>query len=204
MKSFSRGKGRILFIVSLVLILFLLSFIAIAEPPSLKNQQFYGKVVWKATQNTPLKVIVKSGTQTWESTILRPSCTAQGNCEGSYGEDTSNILRVQPAAASLAFYIDTISVKSETYQPYKVTKVDLDISSSAPLPAPSTPQTQLPATTSPTTPTTPTASTTTPTTPRTTTLVTKTACEYKWDCTQWSVCTNGMTTRSCSRTDTCD
>lgn len=214
-------------IIFLFPLLLLISFaLAEEQPPSLNNHQFYGFVYWDAYNSTaPTTVIAKIGSTEYSSTISKnPNCPAS-TCQGTYGSDSDNILRVQGNDNDIiTFYLDAVPIPggTKTYQSNQVEKLDFNIASE---PFECTPDWQYSAWTNND------CGTRTGTDlnqcnpdqiNKTEEISCQTSsssstqekddkeespsgpCVYFWDCSKWSSCSNSFQTRTCQRIDDCD
>jgi len=111
-------------------VLFLLVFSVVTvddSPPNLFNHQFYGEVIWDVSTVTPTTVLAKIGDRQYTSAIKSIPCL-RNPCNGKYGYDPDNILRIQGAEGEkVTFYVGSTKVKEYTYKIGETTLLDLDL-----------------------------------------------------------------------------
>ncbi len=214
---------RIISFLFLIFVVSLLSFavLAVEEPPSLDNHQFYGAVYWDKTAKDPQYVVAKVGGQTFSSLIKKVVSCGDNTCTGSYGSDPDNILRVQAEdGQTIQFFLDAVAVGKADYQSWEVSELNFN-GASFPIEKKGCVEDWKCGSWSDCSAGTQTRSCndlnkcdsdllkkkeeqkcgTAATKPASTTDLT---CSYDWTCTSWSSCTDSKQIRTCTRIDDCD
>jgi len=167
----------------LIFLLFLLTFVvggvmAVDQPPSFENEQFYGDVTFAVGQTAPASVVVKVGTNSFSSSITEVKCDTI--CKAHYGYGAGNILRVVgTAGVPVVFYVDDVLVKEMSYVSGAAMKLDFDVTTSVKKEealSGQTPVTNIPS-----------------------------SCSPSWNCSKWTACDgNGNKTQYCEDVKRCD
>ncbi len=213
---------KLINIIFLIFVISLLSFavVAVEQPPSLDNHQFYGAVYWDKTAKDPQYVVAKVGGQTFTSLIKKEGSCSK-TCTGSYGNDPDNILRVQAQnSQTIQFFLDAVAVGTALYQSWEVSELNFNVAN-FPIVKTGCVEDWQCGSWSDCSAGTQTQSCTDKSacnsdllkkkeTQSCGTAGSKTAsttdlkCSYQWDCTTWSSCTNSQQARTCKRIDDCD
>lgn len=188
------------------LLITILAAAAIAPlPPTFEHQQFHGTVIWDAPLIlTPQTIIAKTATKEFRSSIIHQTCTsAATECAGTYGKDTSNLLRVSASAGeSISFYVDSKLVLTTPYRPDEITELNLNVSVADKTPPP--PPIQNTSSSTSSSNATSGASSEDENTSGSTPPSDAASCVSNWQCGGWSECQSGQQSKTCVDANSCN